>query len=180
MDYKMFRVINQLAGRYSSLDLLLILISKKIRYVFMFILIFMWFRNYLQRKVILYAVISAAFTLVINTLIKCFYFKPRPFIKHRVGILIPSKMDSSFLSKHTLLTFAVSTSIFLHKRVLGSVMWGLSLLTGFSRIWLGHHYPSDIIRSIFIGSLTSVIIDKFACFLKRLNRKIKAVSCSKI
>ncbi|ADE68636.1 hypothetical protein BMQ_1604 [Priestia megaterium QM B1551] len=76
-------------------------------------------------------------------MIKCFYFKPRPFMERRVGILIPSKMDSSFLSKHTLLAFAVSTSIFLHKRILGSVMLGLSLLTGFSRIWLGHHYPSD-------------------------------------
>ncbi|USL43996.1 undecaprenyl-diphosphatase [Priestia megaterium] len=180
MDYKVFRTINQLAGRYSSLDMLMILISKKVRYVFMFVLIFMWFRNYSQKKVTLYAVISAAFTLFINTLIKCFYFKPRPFMERRVGILIPSKMDSSFLSKHTLLAFAVSTSIFLHKRILGSVMLGLSLLTGFSRIWLGHHYPSDIIRSVFIGSLTSTIVDKFPGALKVMKRKIKVSSCSNI
>lgn len=117
MDYKVFRAINQLSGRYSSLDMLMILISKKVRYIFMFVLIFMWFRNDSQKKLTLNAVISAVFTLFIHTLMKCFYFKPRPFIKHRVGILIPSKMDSSFLSKHTLLTFAVSTSIFLHKRI---------------------------------------------------------------
>jgi len=180
MDDKVFRTINQLAGRYTVLDMLMILISKKVYYVFMFVLIFMWFRNYSQRKVILYAVISSAFTLFIHTWMKCFYFKPRPFMKHRVGILIPSKMDSSFLSKHTLLTFAVSTSIFLHERILGSVMWGLSLLTGFSRIWVGHHYPSDIIRSAFIGSLTGIIIDKAADFLKTMNRKINTISFSGI
>jgi undecaprenyl-diphosphatase len=92
------------------------------------------------------------------------------FIKRRVGILIPSKMDSSFLSKHTLLTFAVSTSIFLHERVIGSVMWGLALLTGFSKIWVGHHYPSDIIRSAFIGSVTSITIDKTARFFNSFIR----------
>jgi undecaprenyl-diphosphatase len=111
--------------------------------------------------------------LLINMLIKCFYFKPRPFMKRRVGILIPSKMNSAFLSKHTLLTTAVSTSIFLREHVLGSVMWGLSLLTGFSRIWIGHHYPSDIIRSIFIGSLTSIIVEKVFCPLKIMNQETK-------
>ncbi|MDR7245080.1 hypothetical protein J2W47_004193 [Priestia megaterium] len=50
MDYKVFRTINQLAGRYSSLGMLMILIPKKVRYVFMFVLIFMWFRNYSQKK----------------------------------------------------------------------------------------------------------------------------------
>ncbi|MDF2058597.1 undecaprenyl-diphosphatase [Priestia megaterium] len=173
MDDKGFRTINQLAGRYSVLDMLMILISKKVRYIFMFVLIFMWFRNDSQKKLTLNAVISAVFTLFIHTLMKCFYFKPRPFIKRRVGILIPSKMDSSFSSKHTLLTFAVSTSIFLHKRIVGLVMWGLSMLTGFSRVWVGHHYPSDIVRSAFVGSLTSIAVDKAGCLLKRMNQKIK-------
>ncbi|MED4761286.1 undecaprenyl-diphosphatase [Priestia megaterium] len=173
MDYKIFRIINQLAGRYSVLDMLMILISNKVRYLFAFVLMLMWFRGYSQRKVTVYAVISATSTLCINMLIKCFYFKPRPFMKRRVGILIPSKMNSAFLSKHTLLTTAVSTSIFLRERVLGSVMWGLSLLTGFSRIWVGHHYPSDIIRSIFIGSLTSIIVEKVFCPLKIMNRETK-------
>jgi undecaprenyl-diphosphatase len=81
-------------------------------------------------------------------------------VKYRVGILTPSKMDSTFPGKHILLVFAISTSIFLYDRVLGSVMWILSVLTGFSRIWVGHHYPSDIIGSAFIATVTSTILDK--------------------
>ncbi len=162
MNYKVFKSINQLSGRCSPIDLLMILISNKIRYVFIFVLIFMWFRNDSYKKVSCNAVISVGVTLFINTLIKLFYFKPRPFVKRRVGILIPSKRDSSFPSKHTLLVFAMSTSIFLYKRVLGSFMWVLSVLTGFSRIWVGHHYPSDIIGSAFIATMTSIILDKIA------------------
>lgn len=161
--------------RFSPFDLLMVAISNKIRYVFIFVLIFMWFRNNSYKKAAFHAVASAAAALFMNMLIKLFYFRPRPFVKRRVGILIPSKMDSSFPSKHTLLTFAVSASIFLHHRVLGSIMWGLSVLTGFSRIWLGHHYPSDIIGSALIGTLISIILDKTRQFnqyfdrLKQLN-----------
>lgn len=156
------KIRSKRTDRFSPFDLLMIVISNKIRYVFIFVLIFMWFRNNSYKKAAFHAVTSAAATLFINMLIKLFYYKPRPFVKRRVGILIPSKMDSSFPSKHTLLAFAVSASIFLHKRVLGSMMWGLSVLTGFSRIWVGHHYSSDIIGSALIGTLTSIILDKTA------------------
>ena len=138
----------------------MILISNKIRYVFIFVLIFMWFRNDSYKKVSCNAVKSMGITMFIHTLIKLFYFKPNPFVNKRVGILIPSKRDSTFPSKHTLLVCAISTSIFLYDRVLGSVMWVLSVLTGFSRIWVGHHYPSDIIGSALIATLTSTILDK--------------------
>ncbi|MEW9502821.1 undecaprenyl-diphosphatase [Jeotgalibacillus marinus] len=165
MNEKMFRTNK---GHYSLMDMLMILISNKVRYLFIFVLGLMWFRNASGKKVVLNAVKSTAVTLLINTFIKLFYFKPRPFMKRRVGILIPSKMDSSFPSKHTLLVFAVSTSIILYKRTLGSIMMGFSVLTGISRVWLGHHYPSDVIGSAFIGSLTSVVIDKTSRFFNRL------------
>lgn len=162
MDNKVFMFINQFSGRGSAMDLLMILISNKIRYVFIIVLVFMWFRNDSYKKVSFNAMMSMGITLFIHTFIKLFYFKPRPFVKNRVGILIPSKIDSTFPSKHTLLVFAISSSIFLYDRFLGSIMWVLSLLTGFSRIWVGHHYPSDIIGSAFIASLTSMILDKIS------------------
>ncbi|MED3551997.1 undecaprenyl-diphosphatase [Cytobacillus praedii] len=162
MDNKVFMQVNRLSGRGSAIDLLMIWISKRIRFVFIFVLVFMWFKNDSYKNAANNAVMSMGITLIIHTLIKWFYFKPRPFVKNRVGILIPSKLDSTFPSKHSLLVFAISTSIFLYDRFLGSIMWVLSLLTGFSRIWVGHHYPSDIIGSAFIASITSIILDKIS------------------
>jgi len=160
MDVKIFRAINQLTGRSSLIDHFMILVSNKVRYVYFLFLIVMWFKKHPYRQMTNNAVISAFITLILNIFLKLFISKPRPFMKSRVGILIPSKMDSSFPSKHTLLVFAVSTSILLYNRVLGSIMCGLAALTGISRIWLGHHYPSDIIGSALLGSLTSMFIHK--------------------
>ncbi|UAC48853.1 undecaprenyl-diphosphatase [Bacillus aquiflavi] len=157
MDEKMFRAINRFSGHLPLLDMLMIFISKKVRYVFILVLIFKYYQSSAHKNEAVHATRSALFALLILFFIKLFYFKPRPFVKRRVGILIPSKMDSSFPSKHTMLTFAVSTAIFLHERVLGAILGGLATLTGFSRVWLGHHYPSDVLGSALIGSLTSML-----------------------
>ncbi|NDI35217.1 undecaprenyl-diphosphatase [Chengkuizengella sediminis] len=162
MDNKISRNIK--TGCYSLTDVLMILISNKVRYVFIFLLGFMWFRNNSDKKMVKNAVKSLTVALLINSLIKLFYYKPRPFMKRRVRILIPSKMDSSFPSKHTLLVFAISTTVILCKRLLGLIMLGLSVLTGISRIWVGHHYPSDIIGSAIIGSLIGIVIEKMSRF----------------
>ncbi|MBC6973424.1 undecaprenyl-diphosphatase [Bacillus sp. Xin] len=160
MNYILFKAINRLAGRGTAMDTIMVFISQKTRYLYLFTLICMWFRSNFYKKIILYAGISAGFTLCINRIIQFSYFKPRPFIVHRVRLLIPSKNNSSFPSKHTALAFAVATSILLRERFIGSIMWLLAVLTGFSRIWVGHHYPFDIIGSAVIGSLTSVVINK--------------------
>ncbi|WP_017754741.1 undecaprenyl-diphosphatase [Calidifontibacillus oryziterrae] len=166
MNDKLFKILNQFSGRTPFIDSLMIILSNKIRYLFIFVLIIMWVRNKFYKKVALYAILSAGLTLIINPLIKLFYYKSRPFLKSRVGILIPSKTDSTFPSKHTLLTFAISTTIFIYERVLGTFMWILSVLTGFSRIWVGHHYPIDIVGSAIIATITSLVVDRAAHYLK--------------
>lgn len=103
-------------------------------------------------------------SLLFHGMIKLFFFKPRPFMEQKVRMLLQSKKDSSFPSKHTILTFAVSSSILFYHRTLGVIMTVLSGLTGLSRIWVGHHYPSDVVGSALLGTLSSWLLrrrDKF-------------------
>ena len=162
MDIKIFRVLNLISGRYAPVDNLMVFFSNKIRYVYLVVLIMLWFRNRANKRIVIEAGCSLSIALILQWLIKLIYFKPRPFMKRHVDILIPSKMDSTFPSKHTVLTFAVSTSIFLYHRTLGYFMLGMSAMTGFSRIWTGIHYPSDIIGSAFLGSVTSLLTRVFS------------------
>ncbi|MBT2680110.1 undecaprenyl-diphosphatase [Bacillus sp. ISL-35] len=162
MDLKLFRLINRLSGRFTPVDQLMILISNRVRYVYLFIILVMLFKNRFNKKIAIETGLSVTISLAAQFFIHLFYFKPRPFIKRRVGILIPSKMDSSFPSKHTMLAFTASTTVLMFHRTLGTIMMWMSALTGFSRIWVGHHYPSDIVGSAFLGTMISVVTRIFS------------------
>ncbi|MGM9925701.1 MAG: undecaprenyl-diphosphatase [Bacillus sp. (in: firmicutes)] len=158
MDYKIFKSINQWAGRYPFVDKSMIMISQKMRYLFILLFIIMWFRNKRGRRIVLHAGIASGMAVLLEWLIKRLYAKPRPFAVHRVQLLqpAPSKQNATFPSKHTALSFVAATAVFIHKRALGGILYLLASLTGFSRIWMGQHYPSDIIGSAIIGSFTSI------------------------
>ncbi|MFX3625470.1 MAG: undecaprenyl-diphosphatase [Ectobacillus sp.] len=161
MDYIIFKIINQLAGRFRLLDTIMIAISQKARYFYILVLAFMWFRNNAYKKITLYTALSTIVTLLINSLIKLFYFKPRPFLEHYVRVLPPHppRKSSSFPSKHTALAFAAATSVLFYKRLLGRMLWLLAFLSGFSRIWMGHHYPADVMGSALLGSLAATVVN---------------------
>lgn len=89
MDKKLFRALNQFTGHYRYLDIIMIMISKKLRYLFAFILLLMWFRNNFHKRIASFAGISAIITFFLTSVIKSFYFKPRPFLKKRVNLLAP-------------------------------------------------------------------------------------------
>jgi undecaprenyl-diphosphatase len=161
MDNRIFRTLNQFTGRYYFLDTLMIIISKKLRYLFALILIIMWFRNIFHKRIASFAGISAIITFLLTSVIKIAYFKPRPFLEKRVNLLapVPSKKDSTFPSKHTTLAFAVAISVLFYKRTLGFILSILAFLAGLSRIWMGQHYPSDIIGSALIGSIVATCVN---------------------
>jgi undecaprenyl-diphosphatase len=172
MDKKIFYLINRHTGKYRLIDNLMIMVSKRIRYVYLIILIFLWFKDHSTNKIAKKAIVTALISWIIRILTNTFYFRPRPFVSNRVGILIPSKTDSTFLSKHSILTFSISFSILLQQRLIGSILICFSVLTGFSRVWIGHHYPSDIIRSAFVGYIISLIVEKSFLFKKYIFEKL--------
>lgn len=167
MDKKLFKKINNYADKYHFLDIFFIFISKKVRYLYVIILIFLWFKNNLGRRSVYDSVFSVSIALIFNFFYKKITYKPRPFVKYNVNYLIRSKRNSTFPSKHTLLTFVVSTSILINQRILGIMLVILSTITGFSRIWVGSHYPSDIIKSSFLGCFISVVTNRLWMQIKK-------------
>ncbi|WP_191275653.1 phosphatase PAP2 family protein [Neobacillus kokaensis] len=160
MNMRLFRSINQYAGSSKFLDTLMVLISKKARFVYLLAVILLCFQRNDYKKMAAYTGLSAGVTYIICFLIKLFSFKPRPYVNHGVQLLppFPSKKDSSFPSKHTTLAFAVAASVFVYHRAAGTLLWLLSVLVGVSRIWTGQHYPSDILGSAIIGNMTTYLI----------------------
>jgi undecaprenyl-diphosphatase len=57
----------------------------------------------------------------------------------------------SFPSGHTAAAFAMATLVSFHFPILTLPVIIWALLVGFSRIYLGVHYPTDILAGIVIG-----------------------------
>lgn len=155
MDQKLFKIINSLAGKNKKVEQFMIFASGKFRYSFVFILFVS-----LRKKIVSQSIISVMINTGIKTLINNVKVRPRPFLKGDANVYFPIKHDSTYVSKHTLLSFAVSTTVFMYYKVLGVLMLLMSFLVGLSRIWVGVHYPFDVLRSLLIGSMVSFFVKK--------------------
>lgn len=161
MNDRIFRTINDLAGSSRFVDYVMVTLSKRTRYVYLFVLLFLLFRAKFNKRKTLIAAVTVSVTYLLSMLMKRLFYSPRPFLKQAVHLLppVPSRKDSSFPSKHTALAFAVSAFVFVYHRTWGLGLWLLSLLVGMSRIWMGQHYPSDIIWSAILGNLTTFVVN---------------------
>jgi len=64
----------------------------------------------------------------------------------------------SFPSGHTTAVFAIATTVSLYIPALAFLLLPVALLVGLSRIYLGVHYPSDVIVGAVIAGVTSILL----------------------
>jgi|GEM_PF-5682982 len=88
----------------------------------------------------------------LDTVIKLIMRRPRPPLSlPDTRLLLPLPNSYSFLSGHTLSSFAAATFLLLANQRLGGPAWAgpalylLAAAIGWSRIHVGHHYPVDVL-----------------------------------
>ena len=117
-------------------------------------LILGWLRgSYATRQVLIAATVSGLVGLLINQLIGLVWYHPRPFEAGIGQTLIPHVQDSSFPSDHLTLIWAVAFSLLLHEqpRRVGWVLALLGIPVAWARIYLGVHFPLDIIGAALVA-----------------------------
>lgn len=125
------------------------------------------------RSVGLVALLSLAVCFIINNeILKNVIARPRPFIQlTQLNILIPKPTDFSFPSGHTASSFAAAGAFYFY----GNKKWGISAfvlagLIGFSRLYLGVHYPSDVLFGAFVGVLIGFVVSKAVSYHQHHNQ----------
>ncbi len=118
----------------------------------------------------IYLICASILALVIEKSLKHIVNRPRPFITYPFIEKITSATSPSFPSGHTsdAFTLAISLSLAYPKWyiILPSLSWAMAV--GYSRMDLGVHYPTDIIGSIVIAALSSLLC---FIFLRRKEKK---------
>jgi undecaprenyl-diphosphatase len=173
IDYNVFSVVNGLVGKIKILDTVMILIAKYGPLVFDAALVVLWFRgkNYLSvmrnRRRAIYAAVSALIALAINQVVGYTWFRDRPYIHHPDHLLLPVSPDPSFPSDHAAGGFSISTAILFEHRFLGAVLVVFAAILAAARVYVGIHYPSDVLGGAIIGIIAAVITELIKGLLER-------------
>ena len=107
-----------------------------------------------------------------NMLIKNIVQRPRPYVTlEDLRIIIPRPSEYSFPSGHSSSSFAAAVSFYrLLPKKLGIPAIVLAGLIAFSRLYVGVHYPTDVLA----GALMGIVLSYFAQYLvETITAKIK-------
>lgn len=122
------------------------------------------------RKVGIMSAVALLGSLIINNnIIKNLVQRPRPFVTFTdLRILIPTPSEFSFPSGHTSSSFAAAAVFyrFFPKR-LGIPAIVLAGLIGFSRLYVGVHYPTDVLAGVIMGILLSYLAEYLVMFFEK-------------
>ena len=123
---------------------------------------FLYFSLYMFRikYAILYFARAAAAVFIcifVFLYIKSFFSRMRPYKKHdKVPIMYPPDKHS-FPSGHTMVGFAISFSVGSYSFGSAILFYTIASLIAFSRVYVGLHYPLDVICGIVLGSVIGIL-----------------------
>lgn len=166
INIMIFNAINGLAKHNIILDKLMIAFSSYVPDIFMAALAVTYIiglvtMNEKMRGIAIDTFVITVFNLLLSFVIGVFWYVPRPFVNNKVNLLIPHAIDSSFPSDHAIGTMSIAVGINRWNKVYGRLLIVLSIIVGISRVFVGHHYPSDVIGGYAIVFVTSFLYNRF-------------------
>jgi len=162
MNMELFRLINNLANKDGVIDGIMIFFSNYVPYIFMAVTVIVFILGIKQKKceyreIAFSTIFITIINMIINLIIRSIFHVERPFIHNKVNLLVPHDAASSFPSNHATGTMSIALGLGKYNKTLEVIMTILSIIVGFSRVYVGDHYPADVIGAYVIVFATSYI-----------------------
>ncbi|MCM2972475.1 phosphatase PAP2 family protein [Larsenimonas suaedae] len=131
-----------------------------------------------RQRGVLQALVACVVALGVNGVIGLFWDHPRPFVAHLGHTYLAHSATPSFPSDHMTIvtTVALTFLAYLRLRRIGAALGLLSLGIAWSRIYLGVHYPMDMLGAIGVSVLCTLMARRLEALympgLHRLTRRV--------
>jgi undecaprenyl-diphosphatase len=110
-----------------------------------------------------------------STAIKALVDRPRPPLHYaEPKTLVPLPHDASFPSGHAATSFAAATMLTFYFPRLAPLFYVLAAAVAFSRVYVGVHYPLDVVGGALLGVLVAIALR----LLVRARRRSRAAQQS--
>ena len=165
LDYKLMRLINGLAKHSKWLDYLGIFAAVYLIWIMAAVALSVFFfvpKNINRLRYLLVLLASGVGGYLIATMIGLTYGRARPFLSFDGlnQLIATSFSHKSFPSSHATLAFALAFAVLMFNKPVGIVMIVLACLVAWGRVYVGVHYPLDVVAGAILGALVSLVVYK--------------------
>ena len=179
LDDRVTHWINSLAGHHSAIDGSLITVSAWAVPILVAAVALQWWSaedRRANRHTLVSAGLAFCLALGINQLILLFVHRVRPYDAGVTRLLVERSHDPSFPSDHATATVAIAAAFFFHQSPRRAALFGAAaILVGFSRVYIGTHYTSDVLGGAITGLLGAWIAQRIYHRDSKLDRFVTGI-----
>ncbi len=139
-------------------NLVLLLSNMGIIFFWIIIAVILYFMgNEKTKNIVKKMIIVLVIVVIVTNLLKVIVMRPRPYTVLSNLVVLATETDFSFPSGHT----SISTSMaFLLSREYGKYyLMIIPLVVALSRLYIGVHYPSDVLGGFLVGVIVVYLVD---------------------
>jgi undecaprenyl-diphosphatase len=163
MDFQIYKAVNAAgpAFLHEVFRLLANDLAAVIAVLVALLFLFPWrTRRVPRRRAAVAATAAAGLALLIAQPIADLIDRPRPFVAHPGAsqLLIDRSSDPSFPSDHATFAFAIAVAVWKYDRTIGAVFGALAILLSAARVYVGTHYPGDVLGGAVLGAMVALAL----------------------
>jgi undecaprenyl-diphosphatase len=168
-DLGVYHFLNHFAGHHPIVDTFMKVFAQDTPLIYAALFIIAWFAlpksEEGKRHALVVSFCSGVLALLINVVISHIWFRARPFAvlpKGSFTQLVPHSNDASFPSDHTSGSFAFASGAWGRSAKWVSYSFTtIAVLTMVARVYVGVHWPTDVLASVIVGIVAGRIMWRF-------------------